>query len=301
MTLTNYASDGQYPILIALVRVLAANGPLPREDLVRLCTVGDDKHTKATLSTWIDLGLFVADNENKVRFGGRFSKRRGEALEELTDRLSAHCRRTIFDQRYALPLWRPDGARRDEDIGASADFVRELAWTLSQDIYSISFDTAAETIEAMENRQVIPGKYVFINRTRWPGLCFWARYTGFASADGRTIDPTDAIRGVLPEIFATSKQLPAAEFLRQLHELLPVLDSGNYRIAVEAVLDDSVWQRPPADHLSMSLSFALRRLQLDQTIVLEAQADAGKIFFLSGRDFRVLDRFSRVEWQGTPI
>jgi hypothetical protein len=298
MTITNYASDGQFPILIALVRVLAAQGALPREELVRVCATGDEKHTKATLSTWTDLGLFVEDEERGVRLADSFSKRRGETLDELTDRLPAHCLRTFFDSRHALPLWRPGGERSDEEIGPSADFVRELAWALSQDIYSVSFDTGAETIEALEQRQVIPGKHVFVNRTRWPGLGFWARYTGFASADGHTIDPTDAIREALTAIFETSRQLPAAEFLSRLNDALPVVDGGRDRVAVEAVLDPSVWQKPPTDHLSMSLSFALRRLQLDQTLVLEAQADAGQIFFLSGRDFRVLDRFSRVEWQG---
>jgi len=297
MTLTNYTSDGQYPVLIALVRVLAAQGPLPRKDLIRICTVGDDKHAKATLSTWIELGLFVEDNDESIRLGEGFSKRRGETLEDLTARIPAHCRRLIFDPRHALPLWRPDGKRTDGDVGASADFVRELAWALSQNIYSLTFDASADTVEALENRQVPSGKYVFLNKTRWPGLCFWARYTGFASADGHTIDPTDAIRDVLPEIFAAAKKLPAEKFVRQLNELLPVLDSGRHRVAVEAVLDDSVWQRPPADHLSMSLSFALRRLQLEQTIAFEAQADTGKILFLSGRDFRALDRFSHVEWR----
>jgi len=257
----------------------------------------DDKLTNATLSTWIDLGLFTYDSEKVVSFGEGFSKRRGEPPEELTDRLAAKCRENILHPRHALPLWPPDGGRTDVGIGASADFVRELAWTLAQDIYNLSFDTSAEAVETLENRQVITDKFVFINRTRWPGLCFWARYTGFASGDGRTIDPTDAIRVELPNIFAASRQLAAADFLRQLHRAIPVLDSGEYRVAVEAALNDSVWQRPPTDHLSMSLSFALRRLQLEQTILLDAQADAGQIFFLSGRDFRVLDRFSRVEWQ----
>jgi hypothetical protein len=294
MTLTNYASDGHYPELIALFRAAAARGSLDKDELVRVCTVGDDKHLRATLSTWVDLGLFTQEG-SLVGLAEGVAKRRGETLDEFTDRLPGICRRRIFDSRHALPLWRPDGEITDEGIGPSADFVRELAWTLSQDIYSFDFDAVEETAAALESQQVIPPKYIFKNRSRWSGLCFWARYTGFASGDGRSIDPTDAIRAELPDIFQGASVLPALAFLRELGKRVPVLDFGTYRSEVESVLKDSVWRRPPRGQLSTSLSFALRRLHLDQTIGLEAPADAGETFLLSGREFRPWHPFSQVE------
>lgn len=300
MTLTNYASDGHYPELIVLFRATAGQSPIPRDELIRLCTATDPKHVRATLTTWIGLGLFV-EQDAGVTIDPRFARKRSETLDELTDRLPSMCRLLLLDVRHALPLWPEDGAMSDEGIGASADFVREMAWTLAQDIYTFPFDASGEDAVALESEQIIPGKFIFRNFTRWPGLCFWARYTGFASGDSRCIDPTDAIRAELPSIFQGITELPASDFIRELSMRLPVLDFGRYRIEVENALNDSVWRRPPRGHLSTSLSLALRRLHLDGTIVLDAPADAGETFTLSGRNFRSLDSFSKIELRsGTP-
>jgi hypothetical protein len=300
MTITNYASDGHYPELITLFRVVADQSPIPRDELIRLCTVSDPKHLRATLATWLGLGLFV-EQEAEVTIDPRFRRKRNETLDELADRLPSMCRLLLLDVQHALPLWPANGAMSDDGIGASADFVREIAWTLAQDIYAFPFDASGEDAVALESEQITPGKFIFKNHTRWPGLCFWARYTGFASGDSRCIDPTDAIRAELPGIFQKLTELPASDFIRELSMRLPVLDFGRYRIDVESALNDSVWRRPPKGHLSTSLSLALRRLHLDRTIVLDAPADAGETFTLSGKNFRPLDSFSKIELRsGTP-
>ena len=296
MTIANYTNDGHYPILIALCNASAGRGHLPKEDLIQLCTVSDaPKHVRSTLATWRSLGLFV-DNENgEICLDARFAKKRNESLEEFTTRIPAMCRQLLFDVRHALPLWPADGKISDDGIGESGDFVRILAWTLAQDIYTFSFDAPWAVAEALESAQVSPGKFIIKNDTRWPGMHFWARYTGFASGESRCIDPTEAVRAELPEIFRGAKALSAGDFIRGLSARLPVLDFGGYRVEVENVLNDSVWRRPPNGQLSTSLSLALRRLQLDRTLVLDAPADGGKTFTLSGRNFRPWGNFSTVE------
>lgn len=297
MTLTNHASDGLYPELIALVRTATEQGPLPRSELIRLCTATDDARVRATLTTWIQLGLF-AEQDDRVRVNPQFAKRRNEKLDDLTDRLPATCRQLILDVRHALPLWPASGERTDEGIGPTADFVRELAWTLAQDIYTFAFDSTEEQAVVLESQQEIPGRFIFKNRSRWSGVRFWARYTGFAGADTGCIDPTSAVRAELSQIFQGTTVLPASVFLRELSARLPVLDFGRYRVEVEDALNSSFWRRPPEGHLSTSLSLALRRLQWDRAIVLNSPADAGESFTLSGRNFRTWHRFSQVELQG---
>ncbi|WP_395994483.1 protein DpdG [Chlorobium phaeovibrioides] len=100
---------------------------------------------------------------------------------------------------------------------------------------------------------------------------------------GFRIDPTTAVRDVLPSIFTTESTLSAKDFLESLANQLPVLDFGEYRKKVESSLDSSKWRPPAENHLSMSLSFALRRLILADVISLDGRADAGDSFRLTGR------------------
>jgi hypothetical protein len=295
MTVTNYTSDGQYPTLIVLCRVLAGQGPMAKEELVRVCAASEPKFVRSTLSTWISMGLFTETGDDRIAIQSGFGKGRGETLDQLTARIPSICRRLMFDSAHALPMWRADGKLLDEGIGTSADFVRQLAWALAQDIYELTFDTGGDAAVALTNTQATAGKHILLNPTRWSGLSFWARFTGFASGDGHGIDPTEAIRAELPAIFQGSKVLLAGEFLRELSARLPVLDFGRYRVEVESALKDTAWRRPPNGHLSMSLSLALRRLQLDQTIALDALADAPETYSLSGRQFRQWLAFSQIE------
>jgi hypothetical protein len=301
MTLTNHASDGLYPELISLLRVATEHGPLQRNELIRICTVGEGTRVRGALNTWIQLGLFsVSEQDERVSVDPRFARKRKEKLDDLTDRLPTLCRHLIFDVRHALPLWPASGERTDVGIGPTADFVRELAWTLAQDIYTFPLDSTEEQAVILESQQQTLGKFIFMNRSRWSGLRFWARYTGFVAGDTGRIDPTTAIRSELPEIFQGATVMPASIFLRELSSRLPVLDSGRYRVEVENALNPAYWRRPPEGHLSTSLSLALRRLQLDQTIALTSPADAGESFTLSGRGFRTWHRFSQIEFQSSP-
>jgi len=298
MTITNHASDGLYPELIVLFCATAEYGPLKRADLIRICTADHSERIEATLNTWHRLGLFIINDDDTVKLGTGCKRTRGEGLQSFTERLPAFCRHLIFETRNARPLWPANGELSDTGIGESADLVRELAWTLAQDIYTFPVDSTEEQAVSLEGPQRTPGKFIFKNKARWSGVKFWARFTGFLAADSGCIDPTRAIRDELPDIFQGSSSLPAGVFLRALASRLPVLDFGVYRQEVEGALNASVWRRPPEAHLSTALSFALRRLTLDRLLVLDAPADAGEAFALSGRNFRTWQLFSRVAIQG---
>ena len=298
MTITNHPSDGLYPELITLFRATADHGSLRKEELIELCTVkGETARISAALSTWTELGLFSRDGDN-IALDVRFQRKRRGSIEDMTNALPSICRQLLLDLKHALPMWPASGERTDKGIGLSADFVRGLAWMLAQDIYTFPLNSTSDEAERLENHQVTPGKYIVLNDVRWHGLGFWARYTGFAAADRGYIDPTSAIRAELPTIFQGTQCLPAGAFLRELSSRIPVLDFGAYRTEVEGALNPAVWRRPPEGQLSTALSFALRRLQLDQTIGLNSAADAGESYALSARDFRPWHHFSEVEFHG---
>jgi hypothetical protein len=124
------------------------------------------------------------------------------------------------------------------------------------------------------------------------------RYFGLATGESSSfkIDPTLAIKHRLKSIFGNSKELPAKDFLVSLSEKLPVLDFGVYRNEVEKNLNDSVWRKLNPNELSQSLSFALKRLELNGNIQLRGKSDTGSSYRLIGRDHRQWTGFETVVW-----
>jgi len=195
-----------------------------------------------------------------------------------------------LDEKHCAPLW--------GDGGLTSDFVLGVSWLLAQDIYQLP--TSFLEVQPLQLAQVTDGNRISQNDVRWNGLRYWSRYLGFATGDSAAfqIDPTSAIRDQLPAIFESRKELPAKDFLQALCARLPVLDFGRFRVEVEDKLNPAKWRRPSDGHLSMSLSLALRRLDLDHVLSLTGRADAGTSFRLTGRGFRSWVAFESVVWSG---
>jgi hypothetical protein len=303
MTILNLSSDGLHSQLIVLARVTAKYGPIDKDELISLCAGRDEDgkerdtgRLRAALARWLELGLFI-DDAGAIRV--QLESKRGATLDELTDLFPAVCRRLVLRAQHALPLWAPGGAATEDGAGRTADFVRGLSWALAQDIYSLP--SGADEIEALDRGQMA-SDFIFLNKTRWPGLRVWARYLGFASGDDSNLlfDPTDAVHAELPHILGTGETMAAPVFIEELGARLPVLDGGAYRKEVEAKLRPDRWRGPPDGHLSMSLSLALRRLDLNGTIALDTKADAGAgaVVKLSGRNYRTWASFTHVRMVG---
>lgn len=297
MTIINYASDGLYPELIVLFRVVAHLGVVDRKEIINLCYPGtqDDAvgltRLRGALARWTELGLFQIEEESLL-INERFGKqKRGESIEELTIRLPSACRTLMLEAPNCLPLW-------GTPSGTTADFVRAAAWLLAQDIYNLP--TSWSDIEGIQNAQTSADQKIIENDVRWNGLRFWMRYLGFATGDSSAfrVDPTLAVKMELPAIFESRTDLSAQEFIMALASSLPVLDFGQYRSAVQEVMNPTVWRPPENGHLSMSLSLALRRLDLDNVIRLEGRADTGTSYRLTGRNHRTWLGFESVRWVG---
>jgi hypothetical protein len=256
----------------------------------------DGGRLRTVLSRWIELGLFT-EEAGKIRLKAEF--KRGTTLDQLTDRLPGMCRQLALQEQHCLPLWAPNGEVTEEGIGRVADFVRGLSWALAQDIYNLP--SGPDDIDALGRAQVVAPRFIFLNRTnRWPGFRVWARYLGFASGDESNflLDPTEAVREELSQILGKGETMAAEIFLEELSVRLPVLDGGKYRREVEESLRSDSWRGPSGGHLSMSLSMALRRLELNGTIVLETKADTGSVVSLTGRNFRTWTSFTHVRMVG---
>jgi hypothetical protein len=305
MTIINLESDGLHSQMIVLARALAKNSSIERDELISICAppVGTDgrerglNRLRAALARWLELGLFTEDVSG-IRLN--FVSKRGATLHELTDRLPAVCRKLVLQEQHCLPLWGSGEDPTESGVGRAADFARGLSWALAQDIYNLP--SGAEEIETLDRAQVVAPRVIFLNKTRWPGLRPWARYLGFGRGDDNNFlfDPTEAVNDELQNILGAGETMAAEAFLDALSARLPVLDGGVYRREVEVNLNDETWRRPADGHVSMSLSMALRRLDLNGTVVLETKADAGAgaVLRLTGRNYRTWASFTHVRLAG---
>ncbi len=295
MTILNSTTDGLYPELISIFRAVAHSGSLDRTAVIDLCSrgiQGDSARLRSVLKRWTDLGLFEMSAES-IQIAEQFGKKkRGESIDEITNRLPTACRTLMLNAKNCIPLW-------GESPGISADFVRGTAWLLAQDIYELP-KVWVGGAEDLHNVQIAADMKIIENDTRWNPLRYWMRYLGFATGDGTAfqIDPTIAIKAELPTIFKDRPDLSAHDFITALASRLPVLDFGQYRLLVEDILSKECWRQPDNIHLSMSLSLALRRLDLDNVIHLTGQADAGTSYRLTGRNYRSWIGFESVRWIG---
>jgi hypothetical protein len=299
MTILNLQSDGLPPILITLALTVAREKEILRDNLIDICsppvdTAGDNSHSarlRATLNRWTSFGLFD-DSDGKIKLN--YPRARAESFEQYALRLPGICCELLLRPELALPLWSNEGVVTEDNIGRSADLCRGLAWTLAQDIYTLPSNY--NEVDDVVRSQIEVGRFIFMNDTRWTGLRTWARYLGFASGEGTGLffDPTIIVRAHLKEVINVNESLPAEEFVARLAARIPVLDGGDYRLEVEQALKKQTWRPPATDHLSSSLSFALRRLQKQGAIALETMADAGSRLALTGQFGRTWQDFTHV-------
>ena len=280
MTILNRPSDGLYNVLIVLVRAAVRFTPRDAEQLLIACGSAvealDAAHLGRTLTRWTSLGLFNSDKD-AISIAEPYRSMLGTKPDIAETRLPKVARTIALHEDNNARFWDAEGAK-------SADFSRGAAWMLAQDVYTMPSSTAGW--EGLVKRQLVgsDGTTIVQNDTRWNGLRAWMPYLGFArDASTWDVDPTDALRDVLPDVFGTAKTMLTTEFLDRVATALPVLDGGKYRREVEAVLKDGTWPKPEPGHVSTSLSRALQRLDREGAILLEQRSDTGDGMTLIGR------------------
>ena len=297
MSLLNLPSDGNRGVLVAIYRLLLAEGSTEYDRVVSLCAAGDPTdsgHIRRTLNTWIELGLFERSASEKVSIHSQIP---GREREEKW--LPVWASRRALAPENNLLFWEAEKSH-------SADFTRATAWLLSQNVYETELDSWKK-LQPQIDSQIPEDEHIFgRNDTRWNGLRSWVPYLGFGSV-GNTrgsplmIDPTEALRHALPQIFGKRVVLAADEFLLGIAAAVPILDGGEYRLKVEEKLRDQdgpkAWRPPPEGQVSTSLSRALLRLVMDGTLLAEARADSPTRARLTGREQTVLHNYSHFSFR----
>jgi len=284
-------SDGLFNVLVVLTRALVRLGPKPRDDLIKACGADlgllDSKQLNQTLTRWSELGLFNSD-DGPVTLREPHRSRLGKTADSAETRLPMVARAIALAPENNARFWESEENR-------SADFSRGLSWILAQDVYAIDTSSPPK-IAALEGGQITDlSKRIFQNDTRWNGLRTWMTYLGFGHGGAQvTVDPTEALRGALEDIFGQDESLPAPLFLERAAGVLPVLDGGVYRLAIEEVLNQASWPRPREGHVSTSLSRAIQRLDRGGSIAAERKSDTEAGISLLGCDARTWRRITHI-------
>lgn len=296
MSILNRPSDGLFNILIAALRCLLVHGAMPRDKLLNVCSppsaVDGQEQAGQTINRWVQLGL-LKDESGKVSIDTKQSKHisKGKSDNAMLARV---IRKLIFLPENNERFWESENNR-------AADFTRAVSWMLAQDVFSFDMVGHAD-VQRLEIEQLGQDCAAFKNDTRWTGFKSWATFLGFGwigrfPSNVFVIDPTDAVRDSLPDIFEKAKELQQGEFLGKLAAALPVVDGGTYRAQVEEKIDLKEWAAPGEGEISTSLSRALMRLHEAGEIVLDDRADAKKRSLL-GRGKRRTRNISHVLWTG---
>lgn len=291
MSILNQASDGLFNVLIVLVRALVRFGPKSREDLILACGGAaeqfDTSHLARTLNRWIELGLFE-DGNGGIIISEPYRSALGRNADDAEACLPKIARTVALLPANNMRFWESEEAK-------SADFSRGLAWMLAQDVYTL--DVNSDRLAEMEGRQLVDSgvQKIAQNNTRWNGLKTWMLYLGFAR-DGLqwVVDPTQALRDALSDIFEASRELSGPAFVERAASVLPVLDRGAYRLQVEGALKESAWPRLRPGLISTSLSRAIQRLDFEGTITLSNRSDTEGVVSLTGSNGRIWRDVSHV-------
>ncbi len=291
MSVLNQASDGLFNVLIVLVRALVRFGPKGRDELLLACggaaEAVDVSQLTRTLNRWIELGLF-SEVQGSITISESYRSVLGKNADVAEARLPKVARNVVMLSANNMRFWESEEAK-------SADLSRGVAWMLAQDVYTL--DTNSDRLAKLETEQILDsGKQRIVqNNTRWNGLKTWMLYLGFAREGMQwVVDPTDALRDALPDIFESSRELSGPAFVKRAGSVLPVLDGGTYRVQVEAALNDSVWPRPRVGLLSTSLSRAIQRLDREGIIALANRSDTEGVITLTGSNGRTWRDVSHV-------
>lgn len=166
-----------------------------------------------------------------------------------------------------------------------------MAWLLCQSPYEPMARSGAGGVhvERIEHQlgENDPLRNWIGNNSKYQNLLYWARYFGLAEwiKSGNEVvvipDPTVAVERNLGVIFNDSPEIPIGEFCARLQALCPVFEGGSARTAVESRMKAEC--RTPLGDISLSTSFALRRLKLRKVVSFKSDSDAVMLVLNYGR------------------
>jgi hypothetical protein len=235
--------------IVAVVRLLAATGPMPEDELSALLQPPTTNPSGSgiidkVLPAAVECGIIIRNNRRYGLAEGIFPpKTKAEDIDNILPKVLARLvlqpqvngQENLFALICSWFLHRPvDGIPRDP---------ADVKGALAQDGLSLAEAGAAIT-------------------NRFHNIIYWLRYLGFAVqtgdrfGEGLIPDPTLFLRRHLDELIPPGEDLEIHRFISILGTVCPVLDGGVVRRAFLARIT-AEW---PENQISDALAFALERL-----------------------------------------
>ncbi|GAA2505964.1 hypothetical protein GCM10010406_48230 [Streptomyces thermolineatus] len=251
-------------VIWATVRYLASEGkPIPKKTITMYLEPGEETKTTGpahyALSALKGLGVAVATEDDSWSLSG--------GLEKVDVDDFARFQRVMRAAILGIEGEVPDPPE---------DIRRALAWILSRDPFSDSFNWAI--VDQLHNRSAPDGQLVLTNDTRWPSFAAWGTALGLIApaphAPGRHVpDCTRAVRQVLTDRLERRRSTESMSVLQLLRSALPVVAGGALATSLGYSLD-----APKA--AGAAVSFALLRGEYEGWLSLEQDSDASMVINL---------------------
>ncbi|TPQ18636.1 protein DpdG [Streptomyces sporangiiformans] len=162
------------------------------------------------------------------------------------------------------------GLRGHRPAETADDLRRALAWSLSRDPFTESFNWAL--VDSQHQKDAPDGELVFVNDTRWSPFTTWATALGLGAsaphvAQRYVPDCTCAVRQVITEHLSPGAPADALSVIRLLREQIPVVPGG-------ALSEDLGYLLRDERTVGTAISFALMRGEHEKWLVMNNDSDA---------------------------
>lgn len=234
----------------AIVRLLAAVGPMPEAELTALLqppttNPGGSGIADKVLPAAAECGVIVRNNRTCALAPGVFPNEiKPDDIDEILPRILA---RLVLQPQV-------DG---QENL-----FAIICSWFLHRPVDGIPHDPAdVKDALATDGLPLADAGAAITNR--FHNIIYWLRYLGFAVqtgdrfGEGLIPDPTLFLRRHLDELVPAGEEMEIHRFVSVLGTICPVLDGG----AVRRTLLSRIAADWPENQVSDALAFALERLE----------------------------------------
>lgn len=272
MAIINNASPGsQLNLLCLIYRVLNRNpNKFSLEELYGLCRPEEllwkedhKKRFRENFNFWKKQGWKIWDEDAQQKIYLL------EPIEgEVTPDKVANIVRQKFFQNIDEKFLEPD----NKEV---AQLFRGLAFILSAEVFA-PFKGESITKENLDAKiRELFNDYPLNDSEKGYFLeyCHFLGFLELSSPSEYVIDPTKAVKNVLPYVFENDAQLEMKNFIDSLSELLPVLDGGFYKKSVENYLTERHGVSFGSKQISPALSHALQRISHEGAIRFESLSD----------------------------
>jgi len=296
MSILNLYNDGYFTVLTSIIAVVKdAGNSIEKPNLFEILGrnyVKEPKHVRDTLNTWKNLGFFL-EASDKISIKEAYFKKLPTSPRPGDGKLQLLLLEVLMVDVNNKNLWA-------DKLSQNNDFTRCCCYILGKDIFFISSKTQDQIIQetGVDGSNIEDPAFLIQNKTRMTGVIHWMTALGILTGSiNPTIDPTIMVRSVISDSFAKGEDVAFEMFLKKLNTKFPIMDGGQYRLETETKLQSRTTNLLKNNRVSVSLSFALRRLEAKGIIKFLNKGDAEK-FTLLGRDLQTVEEVSHLKCKG---